>query len=180
MYIINYILQFEEKRRKEKRHCHRTHRHEEFARHISYLDPSTHDGHFEKIYRTTYTWLRPRTNFRVWPGSRLDKMAPRNPCWRRYTPFSTWSGRSYSTAAGRALACTWTRKIVACERVCVGHVHTRALVERWRGEGGYLEYVSRYASLSCIGTSRVSLSSVETQRAGRVVSEVRLNWKFYS
>lgn len=107
-------------------------------------------------------------------------MAPRNPCWRRYTPFSTWSGRSYSTAAGRALACTWMRKIVACERVCVGHVHTRALVERWRGEGGYLEYVSRYASLSCIGTSRVSLSSVETQRAGRVVSEVRLNWKFYS
>lgn len=91
---------------------------------------------FEKIYRTTYTWLRPRTNFRVWPGSRLDKMAPRNPCWRRYTPFSTWSGRSYSTAAGRALACTWTRKIVACERVCVGHVHTRALVERGGGIPG--------------------------------------------
>lgn len=136
MYIINYILQFEEKKRKEKRHCHRIHRHEEFARHISYLDPSTHDGHFEKIYRTTYTWLRPRTNFRVWPGSRLDKMAPRNPCWRRYTPFSTWSGRSYSTAAGRALACTWTRKIVACERVCVGHVHTRALVERGGGIPG--------------------------------------------
>lgn len=72
-------MQFEEKKRKEKRHCHRIHRHEEFARHISYLDPSTHDGHFEKIYRTTYTWLRPRTNFRVWPGSRLDKMAPRTP-----------------------------------------------------------------------------------------------------
>ena len=132
---------------------------------------------FEKIYRTTYTWLRPRTNFRVWPGSRLDKMAPRNPCWRRYTPFSTWSGRSYSTAAGRALACTWREKSWRAS-VCAWATYT--LVRSWRGEGGYLEYVSRYASLSCIGTSRVSLSSVETQRAGRVVSEVRLNWKFYS
>lgn len=101
--------------------------------------PSTHHGHFvrSRKYRTTYMWLRPRTNFRVWPGSRLDKMAPRNPCWRRYIHRSTWSGRSAVSipAAGRALACTWTRKIVrACERVCVcgGGTYTRVLVERGR------------------------------------------------
>lgn len=177
MYIINYILQFEEKKRKEKRHCHRIHRHEEFARHISYLDPSTHDGHFEKIYRTTYTWLRPRTNFRVWPGSRLDKMAPR-------TPAGADIHRSL-----RGLAVPIPQQLVARSlargqekswRASVCAWATYTLVRSWRGEGGYLEYVSRYASLSCIGTSRVSLSSVETQRAGRVVSEVRLNWKFYS
>lgn len=110
--------------------------------------PSTHHGHFvrSRKYRTTYMWLRPRTNFRVWPGSRLDKMAPRNPCWRRYIHRSTWSGRSAVSipAAGRALACTWTRKIVrACERVCVcggGHVHSRT---RGEGEMWYTWDISR-------------------------------------
>lgn len=59
-------------------------------------------------------------------------------------------------AAGRALACTWTRKIVS---VCVwGHVHSCARGEE-EGGCGIPEIYSRYAPLSCIGASRVSLAS---------------------
>lgn len=47
------------------------------------------------IYRT-------RTNFRIWLRSRLDKMAARIPCWRRYIrplhDAGTNTERSYETA----------------------------------------------------------------------------------
>lgn len=116
MYRIQY-----HNSKSRKKHCHHTHTHTyEFARHISYLaiHPPTRWPFrpFEKISNDIY---RPRTNFRVWPGSRLDKMAPRNPCWRRYTPFLRGLAVPPIPPAGRALACTWTRKSVACVCVCV-------------------------------------------------------------
>lgn len=180
MYIINYILQFEEKRRKEKRHCHRTHRHEEFARHISYLDPSTHDGHSVRSRKYIERHIRGCGHVRIFVFGRDHVWIK----WRHGTPAGADIHRSL-----RGLAVPIPQQLVARSlargqekswRASVCAWATYTLVRSWRGEGGYLEYVSRYASLSCIGTSRVSLSSVETQRAGRVVSEVRLNWKFYS
>lgn len=121
--LYNRYIASPNRRKKKRKNCHHTW-------------PSTHDGHFvrSRKYRTTYTW--PRTNFRVWPGSRLDKMAPRNPCWRRYIHRSTWSGCSYSSSWSRARLHVDEKNR---ERVC-GGTYTRVLAGRRRGDVAYLKY----------------------------------------
>lgn len=123
LYYIIDISQVQIEGKRKEKNCHHTW-------------PSTHDGHFvrSRKYRTTYTW--PRTNFRVWPGSRLDKMAPRNPCWRRYIHRSTWSGCSYSSSWSRARLHVDEKNR---ERVC-GGTYTRVLAGRRRGDVAYLKY----------------------------------------
>lgn len=174
MYIINYILQFEEKRN------------DIVIAHIG----------TRSLLVIFPTWIHPPTmaisrkyierhirgcgHVRIFVFGRDHVWIK----WRHGTPAGADIHRSL-----RGLAVPIPQQLVARSlargrekswRASVCAWATYTLVRSWRGEGGYLEYVSRYASLSCIGTSRVSLSSVETQRAGRVVSEVRLNWKFYS
>lgn len=70
------------------------------------------------------------------------------------------------------------RGVRACVRGPRTHSCARGEVEGGGGIPG-IRLAIRFSILHWYVTC-VSLSSVETQRAGRVVSEVRLNWKFYS
>lgn len=109
--------------------------------------------------------------------------------WRHGTPAGA---DIYTVLRGLAEALFLFQQLVArslargreksCERasvyVCGG---ARTLAYSWRGgDVVYLGYISRYAPLSCIGTSRVSLTSVETGGEGGQSCGDRLNWKFYS
>lgn len=126
--------------------------------------PSTHplDGHSvrSRKYRTTYTG-----HVRIFVFGRDHVWIK----WRHGTPagadihrfYVVWLFLLFRQLVARSLARGREKAWRVC--VCVS-------AYTWRGNVVYLGCVSRYAPLSCIGTSRVALTSVETE----------LNWKFYS
>lgn len=129
-------MQFEEKKRKEKRHCHRIHRHEEFARHISYLDPSTHDGHSVRSRKYIERHIRGCGHVRIFVFGRDHVWIK----WRHGTPAGADIHRSL-----RGLAVPIPQQLVARSlargrekswRASVCAWATYTLVRSWRGGEG--------------------------------------------